>query len=679
MPSQTRSYSSTLEGATIVLGAFLLFQLQPIIAADILPWFGGSAAVWTVCILFFQTALLLGYAYAHVVGGDARPRAALVHLALLVASLVVLPVVPSPRWKPHGDDDPALRLLALLTTTVGLPYFLLSTTGPLVQRWLVRRDPGAQPYRLFALGNLAALAALLTYPFVLQPRVGIGRQITWWSGAYAAYVALTAAVTFLALRAPATPDEDGPRAATPAFVGSQLAWVALSACPSVLLLAVTNHVTKNVAPVPFVWVFFLSVYLITFVLAFDHPRWYRPAIYRPLVVVAFAAACLALQPSTSLIGVRGAIAAFGVVLFVCCMTCHGELASMKPHPRHLTRFYLMVALGGALGGAFVGLVAPRVFVTYFELPLAMVGSVVLVLVMLYRERPQDRRRRGRVVLVAPVIPLLVYLAVRARQIPAGTRVGVRNFFGTLLAGDLADGPGPRRLLWNGGVIHGVQFLDGNRRREPTAYYGRTSGVGRVLARLGSGGPLRVGVVGLGAGVLAAYGRSGDYYRFYEINPMVVLFARSEFTFLGDDAAAIDVVVGDGRVELEGMRDAPFDVLVLDAFSGDSIPVHLLTVEAFATYFTHIAPSGILAVHVSNAYLDLAPIAARVASALGRRAFLVTDDGDPAFATCRSVWVLVPAAGDLPLGPEFASAVPIAPVSGVEAWTDDYSNLLEAVR
>jgi hypothetical protein len=667
-----------LDAVTVSLGAFLLFQVQPIIAADILPWFGGTAAVWTVCMLFFQTALLLGYAYGHLLARGRRTRVlAGVHASLLIASLALLPIVPDAAWKPAGDEDPTVRILCLLSATIGLPYLLLSTTGPLVQLWLSRREPAAQPYRLFALGNLAALVALVGYPFLVQPALGVSRQLRWWSWGYASYVAVCLIVTIRSARvtAAAARDPDVPDGASRIDAGTAMLWIALSSCPSMLFLAVTNHLTRDVAPVPLLWILPLSIYLFTLVLCFDHPRWYRPVPYRVLLFAAFVAIAFGLSPTAHVLGVRGNTVLFASALFVACMTCHGELARLKPPPRHLTAFYMMVACGGALGGLFVGLVAPRIFVTHFELPLAVAGSVALVLAVLYRETPPDRRRAGRRAVFAGALALGCFLWAEGGRRAPGERVRLRNFFGTLATGDVDDAPGRRRLLSHGVVVHGLQFLDETRRREPTAYFGHRSGAGRALDRLGNAGALRVGVVGLGAGVLAAYARPGDYYRFYEINPLMVRVASSEFTFIADAPSTTDVVVGDGRLALEREPSQRFDLLLLDAFSGDSVPVHLLTSEAFTIYFRHLRPGGVLAVNVTNTFLDLKPIVAAVAQSVGKSGFFLEDRGDPALGTALSEWMLVVDGSDVPRD---VGATPILPGS-VAPWTDDYASLRAALR
>lgn len=676
-----------LEAFTIFLGGFLLFQIQPIVGAAILPWFGGTAAVWTTCLLFFQSALLLGYGYAHAVVRPLTPgRQVVVHGLVLGTSLLTLPVIPDPAWKPIGSEAPIVRILGLLTTTVGLPYVLLATTGPIVQSWLVRRDPVARPYRLFALGNLASLAGLLGYPFLVRPVLSLGAQLRWWSVLYGVYAALCA---FLAFRArpiggdPGLVDSPAARAAPsvvdPPSAGERVLWVALATCPSILLLAMTNHLTTNVAPVPLLWVLPLSVYLFSFVACFEHDRWYRRGIYLPLSLAAFCTVELATSGCGEGLGVVTSTALLTASLWVLCMACHGELAALRPDPRHLTSFYLMIAVGGAAGGVFVAILAPYLFHSYLELPVGLAGSLLLLMLVLHRERPLARHRRGRVLLAAVGAVLAAYLGAKVYVARDGARVSVRNFYGVLRVVDIDSPAGRRRVLAHGVVDHGEQFLEPARRREGTAYYARGSGVQIVIERVARRGPIHLGVIGLGAGVLAVYGRRGDRLRFYEINPLVVDLARTEFTFLEDSAAATDVVVGDGRLLLEREPPQHFDVLVLDAFSGDAIPVHLLTREAFGVYVRHLAPNGVLLVNASNRYLDLQPVVAQSARAWQREAILLRSAADPQRGASRANWIAV--TGDRALLEELrARGGTIAPnLRDVRPWTDDYSDLLQVLR
>ena len=603
--------------ATIFLSAFLLFLVQPIIAKQILPWFGGSSAVWTTALVFFQSTLLAGYAYADLTHRLGVRRQTFLHVGLLMLSLLSLPILASTEWKPQGDEAPILRILLLLTATIGLPYFLLSTTTPLLQAWYWRRFREAVPYRLFALSNFASLLALLGFPVLFEPWFSLP-QLGWgWSLLYVAFVLICAATAWASLRgtngAEAAPDAFAATTAAAPTTADQLRWLALAAMGSVMLLAVTNHVTQNVASVPFLWVLPLSLYLLTFVLAFDHPRWYRRPVF--VVLVALAVPAMAwLIPSLDL---KLAAAVFFAGLFVACMFCHGELARMRPDPRYLTRFYLMLSLGGALGAVLVAIVAPLVLSGYFEVNIALVLLALLVLVQLSGWK--------RLIGVA-VVAATAFFAVRgAQEYAQDLRVMERDFYGVVRTRDRTD-PVPYRAMLHGGIIHGGQLLGEQYRNTPSDYFGPGSGYGRLFAALEEilPGPRRVGIIGLGAGVVASYGRPGDTFTFYEISPRVVDVARTEFTFLRDTAAKTEVVLGDGRLSLEREEPRRYDVLGIDAFAGDSIPMHLVTREAMALYVRHLAPDGVIVFQATNRYIDLLPVVKRLASEFGMEAVLVSD-------------------------------------------------------
>ncbi len=603
--------------ATIFLSAFLLFLVQPIIAKQILPWFGGSSAVWTTALVFFQSTLLAGYAYADLTHRLGARRQAVLHVGLLMVSLLSLPILASTEWKPQGDEAPILRILLLLVATIGLPYFLLSTTTPLLQAWYWRRFKAAVPYRLFALSNLASLLALLGFPVLFEPWFSLP-QLGWgWSIVYLVFVLICATTAWISLRGSGDAEVssaagDRSTAAAPS-AGDQLRWLALAAMGSVMLLAVTNHVTQNVASVPFLWVLPLSLYLLTFVLAFDHPRWYRRPVFVALVALAVPAMAW-LIPSLDL---KLAAAVFFAGLFVACMFCHGELARMRPDPRYLTRFYLMLSLGGATGAVLVAIVAPLLLSGYFEVNIALVLLALLVLLQL----PGWKRLIG-----LAVVAVTAYFAIHgAQEYAQDLRVMKRDFYGVVRTRDRAE-PVPYRAMLHGGIIHGGQLLGDQYRNRPSDYFGPGSGYGRLFAALDEihPGPRTVGIIGLGAGVVASYGRTGDTFTFYEISPRVVDVAHSEFTFLRDTAAATEVVLGDGRLSLE--REAPrrYDVLGIDAFAGDSIPMHLITREAMAQYVRHLAPDGVIVFQATNRYIDLLPVVKRLASEFGMEAVLVSD-------------------------------------------------------
>jgi len=669
-----------LYAITIFLSAFLLFQVQPLIAKMILPWFGGTAAVWTVCMLFFQVLLLAGYVYSHAYVRLRVPARRYVHIVLLALAAVTLPLAANAAWKPSGGEDPTWRILGLLATSVGLPYFILSTTGPLVQAWHARSHPGAAPYRLFALSNLGSMLALLSYPLLVEPMLALGKQAAIWSAGFVVFALLCGLLAWRSRSADAPLSVDG-EAQKPG-PGLQALWAGLAACASTLLLAFTGHMTLNIAAIPFLWVLPLALYLLSFVLCFEASGWYRRWLFLPLLAAGLAAVCVTLGHSNP--SIWSLIPLYSATLFAACMVCHGELARSKPHPRYLTGFYLMLALGGALGGVLVGLLAPNAFDDLYELPLGMVALCLFVALALLRDRTSLLHGRwgtaARLVFLASTVALGVQLARTYRDNSADTRVTLRNFYGVINVRDSGEGPDAMRVLSHGTIIHGKQFLEEDRRDWPTTYYGPTSGVALAILDARARGPVRVGVVGLGAGTLAAYGRTGDVFRFYDINPQVVELAHSEFSFLKDSPARVEMQLGDARLSLERESAQNFDVLVLDAFSSDAIPVHLLTAEAVGVYLRQLRPGGVLAIHISNRYLDLVPVVQQVARHLSLELRQVENDDDDDAGVYRSDWMLLsnsPAAFEGRLLREAARRIDADP--RVRLWTDDYSDLYRILK
>ena len=667
---------------TILVSAFLLFQVQPVIAKSILPWFGGSSGVWATCLLFFQTALVLGYLYAHLMSSRLKPRAQwALHTLLLAASLTALPIAPSAVWKPLTPEQPALRILALLAATVGLPYLILSSTGPLVQTWFGRRFPGRRLYRLYALSNAGSMAALVSYPAIVEPFLGTYSQALLWSGTYAVFVLLCAGAAYAVRNLPVAPQEAWEDPSAPPVWRQKVLWMALAATASALLLSVTNHLSQNVAAIPFLWVLPLSLYLLSFIICFDRETWYVRGFFLRLLAVALGVMAYAVSEEFENTDIKVVIPVFSAGLFVACMVCHGELARRKPHPRYLTSFYLMIAAGGALGGSFVALMSPAIFPGLFELPISIAVCAVLILAVIFRDREMFGEGWQSGWLVAGMLSavLVAFLAVVIRKDLSGHRFMDRNFYGGLKVTDEGSGSEARRNLTHGTINHGYQFLSGERRAWPTTYYGRHSGVGMAVQAAQSNGPVRIGVIGLGTGTLAAYGRKGDLVRFYEINPAVARIARSEFSFLSGTSAKTDIVLGDARLSLEREQPENYNVIVLDAFSSDSIPIHLLTREAFRLYFAHLAPGGILAVHVSNRYLALEPVVEGIAKSLDKHVRVVDTEDIDETGEFGSTWILV--ASDLSVfkNPHLAAAITPHQPRKVRLWTDDYSNLFQILK
>jgi len=674
----------------VALGAFLLFLVQPMAARFILPWFGGGPAVWSSCLLFFQMALLAGYAYAHVSRRLSLVRQTRLHLALLAIAMLTLPIAPSAAWAAADTDAPAARILLLLTVSVGAPYVVLAATAPLLQDWYARSGMGAAPYRLYALSNLGSLLALLAYPTLVEPFLSLRAQSLGWSGLFILFAAACGAATLRLAR-------NGPHAAaleTEAIAdavtvskGDRIMWLLWSACGSGLLLAATNHLCLDIAVVPLLWIVPLTCYLLTFIVCFA--GWYRRWMWSPLLLAGIGGTAWLLRHSDAPFALEAA--ALGGALVAGCMVCHGELVRIRPPASRLTSFYLAIAAGGSLGGLSVALLAPAVLQRLWEYPFFVVLPLALLMVALFRD-PTSRLTRGAYPIAWAVLCIILGVAVYGvakSPIPdsAGEFARARNFYGIISVSDDGTAEAVRlRRLQHGRILHGAQFLDPVRRGLATTYYGPGSGVDvaiREHPHRKTGRPLRIGVVGLGAGTVAAWGVHGDRIRFFEINPLAVLFARKYFFYLADSRAAIDVVIGDARLSIESeLRDGSgvhaYDVLAIDAFSGDAIPVHLLTREAFARYREALAADGVLAVHVSNQYLDLRPVVRGLGKELGQRVLEIESQDDLDLGLDGATWMLVSAnAAFLDAAAPFAQPEPAGAPSVV--WTDSFSSLLAVMK
>jgi hypothetical protein len=670
-----------LFAATIFLGAFLLFLIEPLFAKLILPWFGGSASVWATCLVFFQTALLLGYFYADITTRRLAPkRQSTVHLGFLLVSLLWLPIAPQMFWRSHAQVDPAWRILGLLTFSIGLPFVLLSSTSPLLQTWYSRRASGRSPYHLFALSNLASLLALLSFPFLIEPHLSSRQQSILWSALYALFAICcslsawfnrsNAANAFAANEASAVAEEK----ASPTF-RVKLLWLSLSACGSMMLLAVTNHLSQNVAPVPLLWVVPLALYLLSFAMVFAKHQFYSRWLVARLLAVALGTAGYAIYDSSITHAIQISVPLFCSALFVVCLFCHGELVQRKPAARYLTSFYLLIALGGALGAVCVGLFAPHVLSGIYELPIVLLLAAFLGTVVLWHEGWS-----ARFFWATMTVAMCAVLTFNVRTTRQDAVAMMRNFYGALRIQEFTAGRLlPYRTLLHGTIQHGAQYLSFPENRNPTTYYGRTSGVGLALQYCCNGSK-RVGVIGLGAGTLAAYGKPGDLFRFYEINPQVIDVANSWFTFLKQSPAKSEIILGDARLSLESELSQQFDVLAVDAFSGDAIPVHLLTKEAFAVYFRHLKPDGILVVHTSNTYLNLAPLVKLLAEDADYRVRLIASDEDAPRMISSADWVQVSRNQEFLNKSETSAGTETIEVPArLRLWTDEYNNLFDILR
>jgi SAM-dependent methyltransferase len=663
-----------LAGLAIFASAFLLFTLEPLIAKLILPWFGGSAAVWSTCLVFYQTALLAGYFYARTLTRYASAwRQALIHIVLVLAALWQLPIGPSARWRQVTTTHPMWDIFAMLSATLGLPFLLLSATSPLLQHWLARAGD-AMPYRFFALSNFASLAGLLAYPVFVEPSLDIGRQRVWWSGGFVAFALVCGAFALVARAA--APREEAAEEPEPLPIFRRLYWFSLAACGAMLLLSVTNHITQNVAAVPLLWVLPLAVYLASFVFGFG-ANVYRRGLWLRLLACALGLLAYSIYNIDAIDqALQISLPIFLGGLFVCLMFCQGELFLSRPDAAGLTDFYLVIAAGGAVGAIFIGICAPYLFEGIYELPFALFAMAVVVLVSTWGYYAWPVRLLW--VGVAGCMAAVFVANVMAYH--ENSLLLVRNFYGSLRVVQ-APHPGPEqtRTLFHGTIQHGAEFLTPDRQRSPTTYYGPDSGIGIALRECLPAAPRRVGIVGLGAGTIAAYGRTGDTFVFYELNPQVITIAKALFFFTRESAAHVEIVEGDARLSLERERE-PFDLLALDAFSGDAIPVHLLTREALALYLKLLKPGGAIAFHVSNVYLDLAPVVRQLAEQAGYQAVEVKNHEDSDNRVLAADWVLVTNnAAILENSAIRLHALPIERRDGLRPWTDGFNNLLEIVK
>jgi hypothetical protein len=773
--------------AAIFTSAFLLFQVQPIVSKHILPWFGGSAAVWTTCLLFFQTLLFFGYAYAHLINSKLSIRAqVIVHLALIVAACVFARVLPGDSWEPRGGEEPIRAILFILAISVGLPYFVLSGTGPLLQAWFAKSFPGRSPYRLYALSNVGSLLALLSYPFVFERHLSVPRQATFWTAGFILYGFLCAYAAWRlwqsgaaaprgrvsprreskSTRATHQRDAKTSKGVTSEFESRRdsttvaeslrdsdlqvnaptwyryVGWIILPMFATIVLMATTNHISTDIAVMPFLWIIPLALYLLTFIIAFDRPGlYYRTPLAVMVLISVYATALIhslgtgtadiseagipglfftsalmivtqsAITPEISISTLAFLVSNFATVFFI-CMLCHGELYRQRPDPRYLTSYYLMIAAGGALGGMFVTFIAPKLFLTYFEwelsLFIACIASIAVLLSTLvniiFQDHQRARHRWEYAYLGALVFSVLLPSAVMMLDLveflqPTGADAiyRVRHFFGTLSVSEreVEDPLKHHHLIKHGVITHGAQFSHESLRRKPLTYYSPVSGVARAVdyySRVLPDEQMRIGVVGLGAGSMAAYADNNDLVTFYEIDVNVRRITDSGrwFTYLADArrrGADVDIRIGDARLtlerELELALPQKYHILVLDAFSGDSVPVHLLTVEAFDVYLKHLSQAtdprgdGAILVHISNRYLDLLPVALGIAKHFNLHAVQIINEDDDKQRIYRSDWVILTRNNEL--AKELKNFETPPKSDRTILWTDTHSSLFDILK
>jgi hypothetical protein len=669
-----------LFASVVFLASFLLFLVEPIAARQLLPLLGGSAAVWITCLVFFQTALLVGYLYAHWLAG--RPSF-LVHISLLslAAGAAILWVFRS--WlMENGSAHPILTVFSALSLSIGLPFLALSSTSPLLQVWWARTETGKIPYRLYALSNFGSLLALALYPSVIEPRLTLHAQRMSWCCGFAVFAILS---TFLAVKTrsataapPATIANDD-RSAPRSPRAHKLLWLLLPMGASMQLSAVTSHLTANVAAIPLLWILPLAVYLFTLILAFQFRVRLPWAIIARLMVVMLAALAYSLTKTNGDWPLWLSILFFLMELFFACLFCHSAATGLRPErASEATLFYLLFAAGGALGSFLIGIAAPLIFSYNLDLPITFLVTALLALAVNWSATWSQR-----LLWVVASAGMLVLVFMVRRAYEHDTMVAVRNFYASLrVTQDLFSYPGATvRTLMNGSIQHGTQIFGTNElRHTPTTYYTSNSGVGLALRFCCGDRTRRIGVIGLGAGTVAAYGRSGDEIRFYEINPAVPIIAQNTFTYIRESAAKVQIVEGDARTSLARESPQHYNVLVVDAFSGDSIPIHLLTTEALALYRSHLTPRGILAFHVSNRHVDLAPAIGLLAASAGMQARRISSGSTQQPGEYSATWMLVTADPDF-FAQREVSAVARLPEArpGLKVWTDDYSALLPLTR
>ncbi|MBX3419984.1 MAG: fused MFS/spermidine synthase [Pirellulaceae bacterium] len=703
---------------TTFVGSFLLFQIQPLIGKLILPWFGGTASVWTMCLLFFQTVLFAGYLYAHLTSVYLKPRVQVVmHCMVVVAAIGTLPILPSDTWRATATVDPSFGVLQVLAFSVGLPYFLLATNAPLVQRWWAM-VVGASAYQLYSLSNAGSLLALLTYTLIAERLLGT-RMISFvWTvlfvflGVLLFRCLLWVWQTPQTKASPAVPLADNTRHQRQWTTGSQevavtvagptwtrrAIWLFLAATGTTVLMSMTTYLCQDIASVPIMWLAPLTLYLLSFILCFGASNWYRRLWFMPiLTILSFVAAMIYGQlfssvPTSFLLTINL------LALFCAFMVVHGELERSKPAVEHLTQYFLYISGGGMLGGFYVGLVAPLLYPDYYELPLVMIviGLIPIAILHLEAQSPLHRGRRAWAWAIIVAIfgchgLVWSYGYLQRYQMVWSTG---RNFYGVLKVAVRPLSTTPPLLyvsLMNGHITHGGQLakisVEGDLSNiemlpTPTTYYGETSGIGRVFRATQGGRPRRIAAVGLGVGTLGAYAQKNDQFRFYEINHKVVELAEDPFTYLAEikkSQAEYEVVMGDARLSLESETPQNFDIIAVDAFSGDSIPVHLITREAADVYLRHLASDGILAFHISNRYVDLTGVLYDIAIHNRLELAYHLDTADVSLQQYMSEWVLIRRPSKQQNIPEL-QFYPTSMLNGKQiVWTDDRSSLLEAMK
>lgn len=678
---------------TIFISSFLLFQIQPILAKLALPFFGGGAAIWTTCMLFFQLFLLLGYLYAHYLTKLTNVNQQIVIHSLLVgASLVCLPIAPFVNDNGLGWQAPQLALINSLLISIGIPYFLLSSTAPLIQKWYNYLPKNNEPYRLYSLSNVGSLLALLSFPFLIEPSMTSHFQTKIWSMGYVLFVLFILLTGYQLYgdktkNSPSTTKHDDDKISVQR--SNVLLWLLLSTVSVILMVSTTSAMTQNIPPTPFLWIFPLCIYLLTYIICFNNDNWYVRKYWFMLFAACSLAAILMFFIGTQF-SITIQIATYALILFFACMLCHGELARLKPNKSKLTLFYLTMALGGVIGSLFTSLIAEQLFTQYYEFPIAIALVYLLLLSVLWKEKstsklPLKTKKQNTYLRLASLVGLLafsLYFVKLSKVYFKDDVFNSRNFYGTLAVKDLTDLQQPTRMLFDGTTSHGSQSLPIEGDHAPTSYYRFNTGVSLALQY--DNIPKKVGVIGLGTGTLASYANLDDHYVFYELNPNVEFAARNYFSYLSSSKAEITVKLGDARVtlqhELESTGSQQFQILVVDAFSSDSIPVHLLTLEAFQLYWRHLTKDGLLVLHISNNHLDLLPLVATLSEETGKKLqhfYSASNNNNDHTAE----WVVVTNNKHFSESNAVQRRATYFQLKNEDKvlWTDDYSNLLSVIK
>ena len=682
--------SKFIYGFTIFLSAFLIFQVQPLMSKIILPRFGGSSGTWLVCLLFFQLVLVLGYTYSFLINRFLSLKSqSIAHIVLLILAVLFSFQIFSTQQVNLAGYPPGLAILLLLFLTIGFPYFTLSTTSPLLQAWYNSEFvKNKTSYRLFALSNVGSMLALLTYPIFVEPSLNLHTQMSSWLLGFIIFVVCCIRLAWKEIynqSTEKTTSTNKQQSTSTSQKKSVLLWVLLSFAPSTLLMAATEHLTRDVAPIPLLWILPLTIYLLSFIFCFDSAKWYQRSLFVPVFVVSPFVFCWLVENKSNSASLFF-LSLFLLMCFVVFMVCHGELSRLKPQQKELPKFFLFVSIGGCLGGFFIGIFAPSFFIADFDLSISILFSFYISSYVLLKDKNWNFPFLSRTFFTCLLVILgLFYLILFGAFQHAKIKMALlltRNFYGSL---KVSDQNNVNRALHHGKISHGVQFLDSKRYLIPTSYYGKGTGIQIALDLVQKPEGNKVGVIGLGVGTLKAYGRAQDDYRFYEINPKVIEIANSYFTFLKDTPAKHNVVLGDARLSLTEESPQNFDILAVDAFSGDSILVHLLTIEAFKIYQRHMNTNGIISVHISNRYLNLKPVLAAATKELKLDAFVAENEFDESQShVFGATWILMTKKGQITKEQmKINNLIPIEEdeelIPNFPLWTDDYSSLYPLVQ